>query len=81
MNIWRHWGERFERRTWVAPCTDLNELEWRLRYAQDRLCKADLLAAAGAISCYSVLVEMPERDRREIVRELRKGPSTASEAV
>ena len=57
------------------------ELERRLRYGES-VSREDALAAASVIACYQTLVELSERDRRPIIREIRKGasiPSTSSD--
>ncbi len=80
MNIWRHWKDGPEDtlgRTWCAPCEAMTELERRLRY-EETVSREDALSAASIIACYTVLVELSERDRRPIVREIRKGPSIPS---
>ncbi len=79
MRIWRHWEDRTPLGkewgyTWCAPCEDMNELNRRLRHG-DSVSRTDALAAASIISCYQVLVEMSERDRRKVLREIRKGPT------
>lgn len=70
MNIWRHFGDR----TWCAPCEDMFDLEWRLRH-RETVDKRDALAAASIINCYRQMVSMSERERRDVLREVRRGPS------
>lgn len=76
MNIWRHWKDPDNANwgyTWCAPCPDMEELERTLRWGEPT--RQQILAAASVMACYATLVEMSERDRRKVLREIRKGPS------
>lgn len=82
MNIWRHWKDESNEKwgyTWCAPGKDMNELEWTLRYGSPS--REQLLAAASVLSAYTVMVELPERTRRTVLREIRKGPSPRAEVI
>ena len=62
----------FDEMCWPTPGERLNEIEWQLRYGDPAEIR---LSAARIVAAYRRLVEMPERRRRYIIRELRKGPS------
>ena len=67
--IYRH----FENMCWPAPCEDLNNLEWIMRYETPD--KTTCLLAASVVSAYRELIILPERMRNKRIRELRKGPN------
>jgi hypothetical protein len=59
--------------TWPTPMDDPDDsLEWRLRYAQPEQLVKDRYLAASIVNAYRELIKMPERNRRRVIRELRK---------
>lgn len=66
----------FDGMTWPVTGLDLNDLEWRLRYANagggDSQRKRDVLAAAGIISAYRALLFLPRRELNKRVTELKR---------
>ena len=76
---YRSWGGM----CWPAPGEAIKELGWRLRYqhAPMEADSTDRLLSASVVSAYIELINMPQRKRNEIIRELRKGPGTAALAL
>lgn len=73
---------RFHDQAWPKPN---GELSWRLRYhyaekaehsTQER---TDMYLAAEITAAYRELIEMPERQRRVVVRELRRAMEETSQ--
>lgn len=58
-----------EGRAWPIPGEALNEIEWQMRHGDPMLV---CLGAASVIAAYRAILEMPERCRRETIREIRK---------
>jgi len=56
---------------WPAPGEGMNELAYKTRYGM--LSKGEQLEVASIINAYEQLVKIPERERRIVIRELRKG--------
>lgn len=49
-----------------------DDLEWKLRYAQDSLSKGDLFVAAHILSAYSDLIGMTQKRRNKVCEELKE---------
>lgn len=64
---------RFDEMTWPAHGERLRDLSYRLRYGEPN--KQDSMLAAGVLDAFMHLIVMPQRDRAEIIREIRKGPN------
>lgn len=57
---------------WPDPKTVFyDDLEWKLRYAQDSLSKGDLFVAAHVLSAYSDLINMTQKRRNKLCEELK----------
>ena len=72
--IYRH----FDGMCWPAAGDGLGILEWTMRYGNS---EQQRMVAASVISAYSRLIELPDKRRNAIVRELRKGPGKESPNV
>lgn len=76
MNFYRY----FLGMCWPVPGDDMDELEWRLRYAGE-LPMSDRLVAASVLDAYKELIRLPQLQRNARIRELRKGPGIAREEI
>jgi hypothetical protein len=61
---------------WTLPSQQGGEIAWKARYGAPT--KEQMLTLAGMYECYRELVLMPEKRRREIVRQLRRALKLAS---
>ncbi len=61
----------FDGMCWPVVTQELNDLEWRLRYAANGK-DSDRLTAAGVISAYRALIWMPRRTLLKRVAQLRR---------
>lgn len=68
----------FSGQAWPVPGDRCTDLQWQLRYGT--LTKQDLLLAASYLAAFEQLVALPQRERNDVVRELRKGPNRPSKA-
>jgi hypothetical protein len=60
--------------TWPTPMygkDDEGGLEWRLRYANAEQLVKDRFCAASVVAAYGALIMLPEKRRREVIRDLR----------
>lgn len=62
--------------TWPAPCEEMGDLEWRLRFSRDETSKSDRMLAASIISAYRQMIVDTQQKRNMIAKELKKGPNT-----
>lgn len=56
--------------TWPRPCDRLGELVWTLSWGKPT--RSDRLLAASVISAYQELIRLTDRERRPIIRALRR---------
>jgi len=61
----------FDDMCWPVPGECAGDIEWRLRYAPERLSRADHMLAASIINAYRQMVGDPETKRRAVIRQLR----------
>jgi len=61
----------FDGMCWPVLTQELNDLEWRLRYAANGK-DSDRLSAAGVISAYRALLLLPRRTLLTRIAQLRK---------
>jgi hypothetical protein len=57
----------------VPSIESMNDIEWRLRYAQDTLKKEDLLHVAHMLSYFDALIWMTQKARNKQIEELKNG--------
>lgn len=53
-------------------------LEWRLRYSTPEQLVKDRFLAASVVACYRALIQLPEKRRRSVIRQLRAGIAAAA---
>lgn len=71
---------RFDGMTWPNPA-DPDEVQWRLRYGPQPPSREDLLTAASFMHAYAHLIDLPQRERNERVRQIRQQVLAAAETV
>jgi hypothetical protein len=76
MNIWTHIDDM----TWPMPCEDMNDLSYRLTYA-DNISKQDRLAAASVMAAYRQMIRDPRDQRQRVVRGIRAAMSAEGEVM
>lgn len=62
--------------TWPSPVAS-NDIEWQLRYGQPT--REQILVAASMLSAFRYLTELPQRERNEVIRDLRAADKAHSE--
>lgn len=65
-NYYKH----FNGMCWPIPSEDMGELEWRLRYSS--ITEGEKMVVASVLSAYRELINLPQKKRNEIIKELRK---------
>lgn len=63
----------FDGMCWPVPGEALEESAWRAIHASPD--KTDLLVMSSVVAAYAELIRLPQKQRNEIIRELRKGVS------
>lgn len=61
----------FDGMCWPVPSEALEEGAWRAIHATPD--KTDLLVMSSVVAAYTELIRLPQKQRNEIIRELRKG--------
>lgn len=65
-NYYKH----FNGMCWPIPSEDMGGLEWRLRYSS--ITEGEKMVVASVLSAYRELINLPQKKRNEIIKELRK---------
>ena len=60
----------FDGMTWPVPGDDTGEIAWQL--SNGKPSRSQAFQAASIIGAYHALVFMTERERRKVIREIRK---------
>jgi len=73
---WAH----FDEMSWPLPDERADCLENALRYDEaEDLTREDRLLAASIVAAYKALIDLSERERSSVVREIRQAMQTAAD--
>lgn len=62
--------KHFNGMCWPIPSEDMGDLEWKLRYSA--ITEGEKMVVASVLSAYRELINLPQKKRNEIIKELIK---------
>ena len=66
----KRYYKHFNGMCWPIPSRGMEELEWKLRYSS--ITEGEKMVVASFLSAYRELINLPQKKRNEIIKELRK---------